>query len=173
MAQTDTWRETWRDTWGRHLKSWVSTLIVCAIFLAVVGRLRAPALDGEAPDFTLTALDGSRHTLKSLRGRPVVLNFWATWCGPCRLELPLLARWARAHPDVVTLGIAVDRDRTTVERFFKDRRSPYPILWDHARVQEAYEVTTLPTTVVIDKTGVVKGAHTGILLGPELDVLLF
>ena len=101
-----------------------------------------------------------------------LINFWATWCGPCRFELPMLARWARAHPDVVVLGVAVDRDRRAVERFCADRDLPYPILWDSRGVQERYKVTTLPTTVVIDEAGRVKGAHTGIVFGPELDLLL-
>ena len=159
-------------TWKRRLISWTFTLSVCYAFLVVSGRLRAPDLQGEAPNFTLTALDGSQYTLRSLRGRPVVLNFWATWCGPCRFELPMLQRWAHAHPEVITLGIAVDSDRATVERFFTNQRFNYPILWDHARVQDAYKVTTLPTTIVINAEGKIVGAHTGILLGPELDLLL-
>ena len=159
-------------TWRRRLVSWFFTISVCYAFLMVSGRLRAPDLQGEAPDFTLVALDESRYTLRSLRGRPVVLNFWATWCGPCRFELPMLQRWASAHPEVMTLGIAVDRDRAAVRRFFTDQRSTYPILWDHARVQDAYKVTTLPTTIVLNAEGKIVGAHTGILFGPELDLLL-
>lgn len=142
-------RETWR---GRSL-SWLVTLGLCVAVLVVGGRLRAPNVEGEAPGFTLTSLDGARHSLESLRGKRVVLNFWATWCGPCRFELPMLARWARAHPDVVVLGVAVDRDRRAVERFCADRDLPYPILWDSRGVQARYQVTTLPTTVVIPPLG--------------------
>jgi len=158
--------------WVGSAASWVGTLILIAALMVVAGRLRAPDLEGAAPPFALTALDGSEVTLSSLHDQTVVLNFWATWCGPCRLEMPMLARWSRAHPDVAVLGIAVDDQIGPVRAFVRDRDVPYPVLWDDARVQAAYEVTTLPTTVVIGPDGRVSGAHTGLVLGPELDLLL-
>jgi cytochrome c biogenesis protein CcmG/thiol:disulfide interchange protein DsbE len=158
--------------WLSTASQWAGTLLLCAVVLVAAGRLRAPALDGVAPDFALTTLDGAAYSRAGLGGRTVVLNFWATWCGPCRMEMPLLSRWARTHPNVVVLGVAVDDQLGPVRAYMSDRDLAYPVAWDDARVQAAYGVTTLPTTVVIGPDGVVAGAHTGLLLGPELDLLL-
>ncbi|MFT4628733.1 MAG: thiol-disulfide isomerase/thioredoxin [Myxococcota bacterium] len=161
--------------WRRHLGtvlSWGGTLVLVAVVLVVAGRMRAPTLDGSAPGFALTTLDGTRVDLADLRGQTVVVNFWATWCGPCRMEMPMLARWTRAHPDVTVLGVAVDDNIGPVRAFVRDRDLPYAVLWDDAGVQSAYGVRTLPTTVVIGPDGTVAGAHTGIVLGPELDLML-
>ena len=136
------------------------------------GRLRAPDLNGMAPHFSLVSLEGKRYTLDELKGQTVVINFWATWCGPCRFELPFLAHWAQSHPKVTVLGISEDRELETLHSFFKDRQMTYPIIWDQAHIREAYKVTTLPTTVVIGPDGQIVGAHTGVLFGPELDLIL-
>ena len=158
--------------WWSALGSWFITLFICFVFLIINGRIRAPELRGLAPLFTLKSVEGERYNLSELKGRTVVLNFWATWCGPCRFELPFLARWATSHPDVLVLGIAVDRELESVRAFLNKKKVTYPMLWDHAHVQRAYSVTTLPTTVVIGPDGAVEGAHTGVIFGPELDLLL-
>lgn len=160
------------SSWLATVLSWGGTLVLFAVLLVVAGRLRAPALDGKAPDFALTALDGTVYHLEELAGQTVVLNFWATWCGPCRLEMPMLSRWVHAHPDVLMLGVAVDDTVGPVRAFVRERDLPYPIVFDDARVQAAYGVTRLPTTVVIGPDGRVSGAHSGVVLGPELDLLL-
>ena len=103
-------------------------LLVLAVATTIFGRLRAPSQQGTAADFTLPDLQGQPVSLSDLRGREVVLNFWATWCGPCRAELPMLAAWARAHPEVVVLGISADRDPLA-----SPRPQPRPALHDLAR----------------------------------------
>lgn len=162
--------------WGRWLlrqsASWLGTVVLLLALLAVMGRLRAPTLPELAPDFRLLDENGDHVQLSALRGQPVVINFWATWCGPCRVEMPLLSRWARTHPDVVVLGVATDRDPDVVRRLLPRLDLSYKVLFDDGAVQRAYGVSTLPTTVVIGADGVVKGAHTGLLVGWELDVLL-
>ena len=84
----------------------------------------------------------------------------------------MLSRWVHAHPDVLMLGVAVDDTVGPVRAFVRERDLPYPIVFDDARVQAAYGVTRLPTTVVIGPDGRVSGAHSGVVLGPELDLLL-
>lgn len=160
----------WRR-WGREALLWVGTAAVALVLLTVVGRLRAPTLQDAVPDFALQTLDGETVRLSELRGRRVLLNFWATWCGPCRVELPFLARWARNHPDTVVLALAVDRDPDDVRRLAPSLDLPFPILLTDRGTQAAYGVTTLPTSVLVDADGTIHAAHTGIALGPQLDLL--
>lgn len=147
-------------------------LLVLAVATTIFGRLRAPSQQGTAADFTLPDLQGQPVSLSDLRGREVVLNFWATWCGPCRAELPMLAAWARAHPEVVVLGISADRDPQAVHRLAPSLDLPYTILLDpRGTVTRDYGVTTFPTTFRLDADGHVMGSHTGLLFGPQLDLM--
>ena len=138
------------------------------VALEVVGALRAPDLPDEAPAFALSDLEGRTVTLAELRGRQVVVNFWATWCTPCRLEIPTFSRFARAHPDVVVLGVAVDEDVELVRRTAEELEIDYPVLLADPAVRQAYGVTTLPTTVIVGADGKVRSAHTGLMLDPHL-----
>ena len=84
----------------------------------------------------------------------------------------MLAAWARSHPDVVVLGVALDADPEVVRRFVAQRDLPYPILLDPQReVAAAYHVDTYPTTVRVSATGEVRGSHTGVVFGPQLDLM--
>lgn len=139
--------------------------------LRLEAAVAAVPLFSPAPDITLFDRQGNPVQLSSYRGRMVFVNFWATWCGPCRVELPFLARWAAAHPEVVVLGVSVDADRDAVRRLAPSLALPYPILFGDAATQAAYGVTTLPTTILVDAGGRVHAAHTGIALGPQLDLL--
>jgi thiol-disulfide isomerase/thioredoxin len=163
-----------KPTWGRRLLGLVRELLVLAavfvVGLVVFGWLRAPSLPDEAPTFTLPTVGGGSLALTDLRGRPTVLNFWATWCGPCRVELPTLVAFSEAHPELTVVGVAVD-DPAAVARMVTQSGISYPIvIADHATV-EAYGVSTFPTTVVLDADGRVVTAHTGIVIRPQLEVL--
>ncbi|MCU0307512.1 MAG: TlpA family protein disulfide reductase [Thermoleophilia bacterium] len=108
-----------------------------------------------APAFRLRALDGGAPvTLAAYRGTPVVVNYWASWCAPCREEMPALAAFARANPGVKVLGIAINDEPADSRRFVKKVRADY----DHAidqpgDVAQRYGVAGLPTTVVVDAEG--------------------
>ena len=97
-----------------------------------------------------------------------MLNFWATWCAPCRLEAPSFAAFADANPDVVVLGLAEDRDVARVRRVAKELGITYPVASAPREVLSAYGVDTFPTTVIIDPDGSVRTAHVGILTRPQL-----
>ena len=153
----------------RVARDWGLSLIVVAVLFHFVGRWRAPELPNEAPSFVLEDLDGQPVALSSFRGTPVVLNFWATWCGPCRLEIPSFTSFAQANPDIVVLGVAVDGSPSELRMAAEALGIGYPVLLASEEVKQAYGVSTLPTTVIIDPNGQVHSAHSGIMLRPQLE----
>ena len=116
------------------------------------------------PSFQLTTLDGKVIESSGLAGKVVVLNFWATWCGPCKEEMPALDRLSRqfAEKDVAVLTITNDPERRGIEHFMKQVGSTLPVLLDEQRdVSLAFMVRGLPTTVFIGKNGTILGRAVG------------
>ena len=116
----------------------------------------APSQGAEVPDFTLETVDGETVSLSDYRGQPVVLNFWATWCTPCREEMPLLQETYEAHQDagLVMLGVNVRETPEAVAGFLKEVDVDFPVLLDtDSAVVNRYLVTSLPMTFFIDREG--------------------
>ncbi len=125
-----------------------------------------------APDFELERLDGGTVRLRDLRGKVVMLNFWATWCVPCREEMPLLAQIYRDyHPqglEILGVNLTSQDDPAEVRRFVQELDIPFPILLDHnAQVERAYRIFGIPTTVFITREGIIHRVQVGILKGRE------
>jgi len=120
------------------------------------GGLRTGAL---APTFTRSTLEGTTVSLEDLRGKVVVIKFWATWCPPCVASIPTVDAMAKefAGEDVAIIGISTDRDVITLRRFLENKAKAYPIISDPVgEISGSYEVQAIPTFVVIDKKGVVR-----------------
>ena len=118
-----------------------------------------------APDFTLSGLDGQQVTLSELRGKPVALNFWATWCPSCVSELPDLQQASRAHQDEIRFyAINLDADLAEVEPFLAENGVELPVLLDtEGDASAKYRVRGIPITVFIDGEGNIAARHIGSL----------
>lgn len=129
-----------------------------------------------APNFTLIDLDGNTHTLESVQGRPVIVNFWATWCAPCRVEMPEFeeAFADYAEDDLVILAVNREESAETVEAFFVQEMdlSFTPLLDSNADVAERYGVFNMPTTYFVDQDGIVSDVHRGPVARVQLDEYL-
>jgi len=131
----------------------------------------APRVGAEAPDFTLTDLSGKQVKLSALRGRPVMINFWATWCPPCRAEIPTLVQTyaetykgdASGKAQYEILGVATQSDETTIQPFAKELGINFPILpdADNRITSDLYHVIPIPTSFFIDKDGVIRDIQVG------------
>jgi thiol-disulfide isomerase/thioredoxin len=128
-----------------------------------------------APEIKLRTLTGGSVTLSKLRGRPVVVSFWGTWCPPCRVEFPELVKAHRSHVSagLVVLGVnGRDKERNTkaVQQFVDEFSVPFEIALDVRGVaRRAYRLVGLPTTVFIDSAGIVKRVHTGPIREEDLE----
>lgn len=137
----------------------------------IAGQKSNPTLKNgsPAPDFALVLADGSHLSLSDLRGRPVVINFWATWCGPCRLEMPELMAAATADPNLVLLAVNTQESLDPVAAFAEDFAMTTPVALDAAGdINNLYAVRGLPTTYFIDASGAISAIHPGVLTPPAL-----
>ena len=121
-----------------------------------------------APDYAAVSLDGKEVSLADLRGEPVLVNLWATWCGPCRREMPELAALSRRHAanGLRVVGISVDEAASAgkVRRFVRDRKIPYTILCDgEDRASGVFGVPALPGTFLFDREGVLVWSRVGVI----------
>lgn len=130
--------------------------------------IKAPADRNQAPDFTLTDADGNSLTLSDLRGRVVLLNFWATWCAPCKIEIPWFMEFERKHSDrgLTVLGVSLDEGGWDDVRPYIERVNPgYQILMGTEEVAMLYGgVDALPTTFLIDRDGRIGSVHIGLTI---------
>jgi thiol-disulfide isomerase/thioredoxin len=165
------------------LPRWIAGIIIAAIALASLAALLWPVLmkpatasdagviraqiggDGAAgrigataPDFEWTTIDGQTARLSSYRGKVVVVNFWATWCAPCREEMPALQRVAASEPNVVVLEVDLmeggDKARSFLDSLGLDRLQP--VLDTDGATTRRYGVLSLPSTFFVDKDGVIR-----------------
>jgi len=129
-----------------------------------------PMVGTRAPDFSLSGSTGRNMRLSELRGEVVLINFWATWCGPCRQEMPQLNQlYAQYRAAGFTLlGVNIDDKRNNAEAMMKKLGVHFPTLFDSdKRVARLYDVDTMPATLLIDRDGRVRYVHRGYRNGYE------
>lgn len=136
---------------------------------------QARELVAQLPDFSLDTVAGTPQSIKSWPGKPLLINFWATWCGPCLREIPMLKKFQTEHPDLQVVGIAVDH-QDAVAAFADKMQFDYPILigesegWA-AAAKFGVDFYALPFTVFTAADGAVLGVHTGELHPEQLENL--
>jgi cytochrome c biogenesis protein CcmG/thiol:disulfide interchange protein DsbE len=124
----------------------------------------APEVDHPAPSFSLSTPDGAAVSLADLRGQVVLVNFWATWCPPCRAEMPAIqAAYERYHAKGFTvLAVTADEDVPAIRAFFRQRGLGFPVLLDpQGGVHAAYRANTLPSSFFVDREGVIRAVYHG------------
>jgi len=151
-----------------NIKNGLLAFICCAL---TATSLAGSGLTGQpAPDFALKSSSGENLRLSEYRGNVVMVNFWATWCGPCRQEMPLLdelyTRYARVG--FTLLGVNIDDDSQKAMNMVGELGVNFPVLFDDRKeVSKLYDVDAMPVTVIIDREGKVRFIHQGYKPGYE------
>lgn len=144
--------------------------LVLFVLAFSVFSINAKEMNQPAPDFTLKSMSGENVKLSELQGNVVMINFWATWCGPCRQEMPLLDEFYKKYKKLgfVLLGVNVEEDSSKAAGYLKEVPVTFPILYDNTnKVSELYDVDAMPTTVLVDRGGNLRFVHRGYKPGDE------
>lgn len=148
-----------------------SSLTTDAVVEIGEGGTAAPAIGQIAPNFKLRDPHDRIYELKDFAGNIVLLNFWATWCAPCRLEMPLLEQHSHEFADenLVILAINLQESVAEVQEFVDEMGLSFPVLLDEdGHVSEQYRIIGYPSTFIIDSTGRIRTIHIGIITEPQL-----
>lgn len=181
------------ETRAQRLYVGVAVLLVILLTGVVAWQMRGAAeetsspslaearpLDGEgaplvgqiAPDFEIVYPDGSRQRLSDLRGRPVLINFWATWCGPCRVEMPEIERAYLQYQDqsLVVLAVNLQESPAQVQAFVEELAITFPVVLDpQGDLADRYQIRSLPSSLFIGRDGVVAVRWIGLLTPEQLE----
>ncbi len=144
--------------------------LLTGVLLATLAGVCAAAPAATAPDFTLRTADGKNLRLAEQRGRVVLVNFWATWCAPCRQEMPLLNQLYQKYQGsgFTLLGVNVDEDSRNAINLATKLGVSFPVLLDADKaVSKRYDLSSMPSTLLIDRDGKVRYVHRGYQAGFE------
>jgi peroxiredoxin len=130
-----------------------------------------PSSDAPAPAFELADISGRSISLDAYRGKVVLLNFWATWCGPCRLEMPAFqSRYENYDDELAVIAVNNGEDPKIVQTFIDELGLTFDVLLDpQTEVQRIYQVSGFPTTFIIDAEGIIRARHIGLMTEGQLD----
>lgn len=161
-----------RGQWGRLSAFGLLFALLALLAWGLVTNQSGPRSQGPAPDFTLSTFDGQEITLSDFRGQVVVINFWASWCPPCRDEAAYLESTWRSYKEqgVIFLGVDyVDTEREALA-YIEEFDISYPNGPDlRTRISQAYRIRGVPETFFVAKDGTLRGVKIGPLVPPELE----
>lgn len=157
------------------LNSWMrAAALTGALAMTSLAIPSAGASTSLAPSFTLPSRSGDTVSLGQLKGKVVMLNFWASWCGPCRQEMPLLEQMHKRYSALgfTLVGVNVDENSKDAEDWLSKTPVSFPVLFDReSKVSALYDVKAMPSTVFIDRKGNVRYLHKGYKAGDEGEYL--
>lgn len=145
-------------------------LVLSALLLTASPAYSAGAMRVSAPDFTLKSHSGENLRFSEFRGQVVLINFWASWCGPCRQEMPLLDQLHGKYAPLgfTVLGVNVDQDQAQAQAMLARIPVSFPVVFDNgSNVSKLYDVIAMPTTVIVDRNGEARYLHRGYKPGDE------
>ncbi|MDF1644654.1 MAG: TlpA disulfide reductase family protein [Pseudomonadales bacterium] len=151
------------------MKVKTTLLLVSCLVLSPMG-FSAPKAAVAAPDFTLKSSTGENQRLSELKGEVVMINFWASWCGPCRQEMPELAAIQKKYQDLgfTVLGVNVEEDSSKANELLAENPVNFPILYDtENKVTKLFRVDAMPSTILVDRDGNMRYLHKGYKPGYE------
>jgi thiol-disulfide isomerase/thioredoxin len=155
---------------SRWWKTAATLLMIGVVMLACQLSGSGTGVNNAAPDFTLNTVGGRSIQLSEFKGRPVMINFWATWCGPCKAELPLMQDRFEAHyPNLVVLAIEEGSSIKDISRVMRETGVNFLVLRGTQEVLSRYGVRAFPTTYFIDAEGIIRSHHVGQLSSNQLD----
>ncbi|HJW50518.1 MAG TPA: TlpA disulfide reductase family protein [Burkholderiaceae bacterium] len=153
-----------------RIRSTVRLLTLATLAVISGAVVAATTAATGAPDFTLPSIDGPNLRLQEQRGQVVMINFWATWCGPCRVEMPHLARLYDKYrgSGFTVLAVNIDEDPYKAANLAKQLGMRFPVLLDkEKKVSRLYDLSTMPSTILVDREGRVRYVHRGYRDGYE------
>jgi cytochrome c biogenesis protein CcmG/thiol:disulfide interchange protein DsbE len=144
----------------------VGSILGFLIFLSGSGSNKAarnsPVAGKPFPEVSLMDLSGNPVSLSSYKGHPLIVNFWATWCGPCKVEMPLLQLYSQRYPDLRLVGINNDETADTINKFLKANNLQIEVLLDTGGVvANQFQVFGFPTTYFVDADGIMRAIYVG------------
>jgi len=154
-----------RTTQSAFMRYTLATVMVLLSSTVSAGTVQAPA-----PDFTLKSDSGENLRLSEMRGEVVLINFWASWCGPCRQEMPILSELHDKYKAMgfTVLGINVEENSSDARKLLKEMPVSFPVLFDNdSSVSKQYDVAAMPSTVLVDRDGNMRYLHKGYKPGLE------
>lgn len=156
------------------MKRIAAIVFLLAFVIAISGSLSFSS-DKAAPDFALTDLSGNPISLSSLKGKVIFVNFWATWCPPCRQEIPDFVEFYKENKDngAAILGVSVDKSANKVRDFVEKYKINYPVAMATSEIVSDYKPGKyIPTTIIIDSSGMIQDKKVGALDKASLESYL-
>jgi peroxiredoxin len=147
-------------------------LFLLLLYMGFAGNVLAEAAQGAAPDFTLKSQKNGNLKLSEMRGKVILINFWASWCGPCRQEMPVLDELYRHYRslDFTILGVNVEQNSDDAKSLLKDVTVTFPVLFDtENKISKLYDIKGMPSTVLVDRDGNIRYVHMGYKPGVEAE----